>query len=701
MRLWLRRKPEALALIVALLSTVLVLTLFLSDAYLSRSHEIEVGKRRTELFSIMLAEHTARALEALDILLREMATDLGNNHDWRTWDPNRGWEYVTRHHSRALPQLRDLAIFDQRGEQRFISTYFPTPPLNLSAQPYFGELIRSRQGVSVGTISADISGQQYSYALARRIENTKHQFTGFTYATLETAYLQEFCWPNRLADDFETVVINSRNEIIASCRPLEFSANSGIIGKPATATLYAGRLLDPLPEQGFHRANGLLVSLARVPGFADLRVLTVLPEETLLGEWRKRLVELGILSTLVTSLLLAGGLVVRHQVRDLGEATSLLKDSHETLAARVAQATAELSAQKDAAELANTAKSRFLAAASHDLRQPLHALSLFVADLQRKTRSGANTDLPLLAEQITASTSVLGELLNSLLDISRLDIAGISPQLQHFELNLLFKQLHQFFQRTAVDRNIGLHFRPTEFWADSDPVVLERILANLISNALRYTQPGGNVLVAARKRGDFIRIDVRDNGPGIAVEHQSAIFTEFYQVGNQAREQKKGLGLGLSIVDRLARSLKAGIDLRSEPGGGSCFSVTVPLITAENRMIVKTTTPFEPRIHFVGHSGAIASAIELTIKWNLSFSHDPAPDEVIGALPHAGIIICACASLDKLRQIQPAGTRTIVLDCPPEETLAPGENALQSPLRPAKLRALIAQLQKAMEKSTP
>ena len=700
MKLRLRRKPEALALIVALLSTVLVLTVFLSDAYQSRSHEIDVGKRRTELFSIMLAEHTARALEAIDILLREMAADLGNNHDWHPWDPNRGWEYVTRHHSRALPQLRDLAIFDQSGEQRFISTFFPTPPLNLSKQPYFAALKENNHGISLGPIAERTTGH-FTYALARRIVDTRQEFAGFTFASIEPGYLQEFCWPNRLAEDFETVVINTRGEIIASCRPNDLSPESGVIGKLAIDTLYQGRLRNELPELGFRHTNGLLFSLAPVPGFADLRVLTVLPESSLFVEWRKHLIELGSLSILVTALLLVGGLLVRRQVRDLSEMTSQLAANHETLEARVTQATADLSAQKDAAERANTAKSRFLAAASHDLRQPLHALSLFAADLKRKTRAERNPDLPILAEQIAVSTSTLGELLNSLLDISRLDIAGISPQRQAFAVSTLFEKLQHFFRRTAVDRDIRLIFRPSRLWSESDPALLERILANLIANALRYTQAGGNVLVAARARGSSMLIEVRDNGPGIASEHQQAIFTEFYQVGNQARDQRKGLGLGLSIVDRLARLINAKIDLRSAPNRGTCFSVTVPLTQEKIRQIPEQVQLRVARIHFVGESPEISSAMELARNWELAYVHDPSPATFVGPVPRGTIIITECAFLNPLRERYLEGVQFILLDCSPGRLLATGEHPLRLPIRPAKLRALIGQLQKTLEKSIP
>jgi signal transduction histidine kinase len=211
------------------------------------------------------------------------------------------------------------------------------------------------------------------------------------------------------------------------------------------------------------------------------------------------------------------------------------------------------------------------------LRQPLHALSLFSADLQRQVRSGTAQELPRLAEQISASTSLLGELLDSLLDISRLDVAGIKPESRPTQLQPIFQRLADSFRRAAADRKMTLRFRPSAHWVETDPVMLERMIANLVSNALRYTPPGGRVLVAARRRGGQLAIEVRDNGIGIAQEHQAAIFAEFYQVGNAAREQNKGLGLGLSIVDRLAKALDIPVSLKSRQGEGTLFTLLLTI----------------------------------------------------------------------------------------------------------------------------
>src|SRR6185369_3652185 len=152
-----------------------------------------------------------------------------------------------------------------------------------------------------------------------------------------------------------------------------------------------------------------------------------------------------------------------------------------------------------------------LAAASHDLRQPLHALSLFAADLQRQVRSGHHQEMPRLAEQIAASTAVLGELLDSLLDISRLDVAGIKPEIRNFPLAPVFERLAASFRRAVVERRLRLRIRPSRYWVETDPLMLERMIGNLISNAVRYTPAGGFILVGARRRGGQIVIEVRDN----------------------------------------------------------------------------------------------------------------------------------------------------------------------------------------------
>ncbi|AXS78793.1 ATP-binding protein [Dechloromonas sp. HYN0024] len=697
----LTRKPETLALTVALASTLIVLLVFLVDLTLARHNDIEAGERRLQHFGIMMAEHTARSFEAVDVLLRETATDLSHNRrDWEDWSSAKGWEYVAQRHSRAMPQLRDLIVFDRQGNQRFISTQFPTPLISVKDRPYFITLEKGAEATTFGPYVSRNSGH-YTYALARRLTGDKGTFTGVAFATIEPAYLQDFCWPNRLTDDSEAVLTNAQGAIIASCRPSDLSRQSSILGAQAGNALFDGKLRNLTLANGMARSNGLLVSISGVPGFSDLHILTAIPEKTLLTAWHSRLFELSTLGLLVTVVLLVGALLVRRQMRDMSTMTAELAASHDHLEERIRAATVELAGQKDAAERANTAKSRFLAAASHDLRQPLHALSLFSADLQRQVRHGRTpTELPRLAEQIAASTSMLGELLDSLLDISRLDVAGIKPDRRPFPLQPLFERINNSFRRAAADRNIALRFRPTELWANTDPLLVDRMIANLVSNALRYTSPGGRVLVSARRRGDQILIEVRDSGIGIAREHQAAIFAEFYQVGNTAREHNKGLGLGLSIVDRLARALDIQVALRSRVGEGTTFSLRLaaasPLAEADQPA---SQPPSGDSVHCMGDSEDMQACIELLKSWGYAVS--TARGEATQALPKNAVLIIDGGEAETLSAAQATGNPLIVLADTGGEPLPPGAHLLPTSVRPAKLRALINQLQKTLSKSMP
>ncbi|MGB8301904.1 MAG: HAMP domain-containing sensor histidine kinase, partial [Azonexus sp.] len=524
---------------------------------------------------------------------------------------------------------------------------------------------------------------------------------GIAFAAIETGYFQDFCWANRLGDDFESVIINAMGQIVATCRPTDLSKQSPTLGAPALEVLYGGRLRDWLPATGVARNNGLIASLSPVPGFADLRVLTVLPEASLLAAWRSRAEQLGALVLLIALMLLLGGWLVRRQVRQLQAMAQELAASRERLADRVREATNELAAQKDEADRASRAKSRFLAAASHDLRQPMHALALFAADLRRQVRAGNAGELTRLSGQIATSISLLGEMLDSLLDISRLDVAGVKPEVKAFPLNPMFEHLAASFRHAAVDRNQTLIFRPTMLWVDSDRWMVERMVANLLSNALRYTPPGGRVLVAARRRANDVLIEVRDNGPGIAGEHQAAIFTEFYQIGNPAREQDKGLGLGLSIVDRLARALDIKVRLRSATGRGTVFGLLIKTGLPRHEIAISAKPEDEAAIHFVGQGDDLQAAMGLARSWDYAVSHQPTADAAPPGIRRRIVVIALASQVATVRKAWPEATPVIALVDTREVALPAGVYPLSLPLRPAKLRALLEQVHKTLPKSMP
>lgn len=247
--------------------------------------------------------------------------------------------------------------------------------------------------------------------------------------------------------------------------------------------------------------------------------------------------------------------------------------SQEDLRARVAEATAGLQREKDAAERATMAKSHFLAAASHDLRQPLHALGLFVSAL---AQSEAAKREPALVAHIRSATDTLQNLLDAILDISRLDSGNIVPRVAPFALGPVMERCLRDLSLVAEHKGLRLRMRATGLWVRSDQAMIQRIVMNLVGNALRYTRHGG-VLVAARRRRDNVLIEVWDTGSGIPTTAREEIFEEYMQLENPERDRAKGLGLGLAICRRLADLLTAPIGVRSRPGRGSVFWISLPL----------------------------------------------------------------------------------------------------------------------------
>jgi signal transduction histidine kinase len=272
-----------------------------------------------------------------------------------------------------------------------------------------------------------------------------------------------------------------------------------------------------------------------------------------------------------------------------------LHDSYATLERKVEERTQQL-------ELANLAKSRFLAAASHDLRQPLHALGLFVAQLQ------ANIDAPdrgRIVERIGAAVAAMNELFGALLDISKLDAGVLDPNITEFPMAHLLQRLETTFAGAAHEKGLSLRVMPSQAWVRSDFILLERVLLNLVSNAIRYTSRGGAV-IGCRRRNGSLRIEVCDTGVGIPEDQRQNIFAEFYRLG-EGSGNRVGLGLGLAIVDRLCRLLDHPIELASTSGRGSRFAVTVPLVEPRSET---AAPPLSPPTHADALSGKLVVVIE-------------------------------------------------------------------------------------------
>lgn len=243
-----------------------------------------------------------------------------------------------------------------------------------------------------------------------------------------------------------------------------------------------------------------------------------------------------------------------------------LLESHQMLEQRVIERTAEL-------EEANAGKSRFLAAASHDLRQPLQSMGLYLSVLMQRLNDTAQTDI---GEKMRNSLDTMGELLDALLDISKLDGGSVQPDKRDFRLAEILDRIVTDNIQQAREKGLQFDCEDTQLIVHSDSGLLERVLENFVTNAIRYTEHG-QVSIICRSSDDVVQISVTDTGVGIPQGDTERVFEEYYQLDNQVRDRRKGLGLGLSIVKHIAKLLDHSILVESELGKGSVFSIKVPL----------------------------------------------------------------------------------------------------------------------------
>jgi signal transduction histidine kinase/CheY-like chemotaxis protein len=369
----------------------------------------------------------------------------------------------------------------------------------------------------------------------------------------------------------------------------------------------------------------------------------------------------------------------------------------------------QLTIQKAIAEVASRDKSRFLASASHDLRQPLQALVLFSESLQEISKDNESRHL---ASQIGKSVGALVDMFNELLDISKLDAGVVQTVKQDFSVRTVFERLQTDFMPQAVAKDIEFVMQQTDLFAYSDPHLLERILRNLISNAIRYTD-FGSVTVSCELENDKLLFDVMDTGIGIRAKSLPHIFEEYYQVDNQHRDRLKGLGLGLAIVRRMEVLLGCQVSVISRPALGSVFSFSIPQGKAVQ--VDQTPTLQQTRHDLSGITVALVDdnrdirlmAAKLLTQWGCRVHDGELPHEVLIPMAEAGacpdILICdyrlpkGLTALDGIRMLQELWNKdipTLVLtgDTAPltlQKIQASGALLLHKPIAPARLRSIM------------
>lgn len=431
-----------------------------------------------------------------------------------------------------------------------------------------------------------------------------------------------------------------------------------------------------------------------------------------------------------------GGFVSTYtDVTELKAAARQLRDAKESLERRVAERTAELTAlnrklrqeiyeraqiedalrlAKAEAERANLDKTRFIAAASHDLLQPLNAARLFVTAL---AESPLDNKEQRFVSHIDWALANVESLLESLLDISKLDAGAVKAEKSDFVIGELLQGLGQEFAPVAEDAGLELIVVPCSRVVRSDPALLGRVLRNFISNAIRYT-PSGRVLLGCRRRGWAIRIEVLDTGIGIPERSTQEVFEEFRQLDRDGCAKRKGSGLGLAIVKRLSRVLSHPLGVRSQPGKGSTFFIDVPLGTLPRALPERERGPMVPATDLLAEARAVIiededsvrdGMCELLQSWGcrafaasdgrtalLELARAECSPDIVIADYHLDRGATGLAAVDEVRNVfGPVPSMIVTADRDRQvlDTIRRhGLHVLQKPLKPAKLRALVSHL---------
>lgn len=325
---------------------------------------------------------------------------------------------------------------------------------------------------------------------------------------------------------------------------------------------------------------------------------------------------------------LTGNLSLTFRNEDLMASLAQASDRQEKLLA-------ETEAAYESAERSNRAKTRFLAAASHDLRQPMQALTFLVSALEKQAPVWAHRTT---IDDTRRTLESVNSLLTSLLDISRFDAGVVAVERKPFPIEDVLDAVGREFGAVALDKDLQLRVRPSDLWVDSDPALLTRIVRNFVNNALKYTSHGG-VLVGCRTVGNTVRVQVWDTGPGIAPHHHEDIFHEFFQLRRPDEDFQSGLGLGLAIVKRIADLLKHAISFRSHEGKGSCFSIDVP--RAERQAVGRrqesvdhgsstAESSFKGLVLAIDDDTAVLSSLATMLRgWGFDVANAQTPEEAV------------------------------------------------------------------------
>ena len=514
-----------------------------------RKTEVAAAQTRVSAAVNLLAEHTERNFTAINLVLHHIGRDmdevppgrLGSGSAWMTVQDAAG----------LLPLPGIIAVYDADGRAVQVSSAFTPPPVSEAAGLEFFQTARDDPAPLTVGRTTQLGGSGPLFTLTRRRVDEAGRFTGTITAGIGTTYFTAFNRHLGLGDGAVSGIYRTDGTIIVRFPTADSMApnieNTALLAQAHATPAGTVRLVSPVD------GGDRLMAHRWIDG-TSVFVAAGIRMDTVLGPWRTRTAWL-IPTALV--LLAAGIMAGRALVRALD---------------RQERTMAELEAMRAAAEKAHTAKSRFMAGASHDLRQPIQALRLFLGILEETLDKPAHIQI---TQNATRALEASERLLSSLLDASRLDAGTVTPAIGPVPLTAVLDPIATQIGPLATEKGLRFLYHPLDMTVVTDPSLLERMVRNLLANALRYTTRGG-LMLGCRRRANTVRIEVWDTGAGIPPAALTAIWDEFYQVGTRTTGEK-GLGLGLSIVQRLGTLLHHPTGVTSREGRGSVFFITVPL----------------------------------------------------------------------------------------------------------------------------
>nr|WP_246500835.1 ATP-binding protein [Azospirillum rugosum] len=535
-----------------------------------RTATLDQAQREIAATAQLLDEHANRVFESGDTLLQLFTAVVAG---WDLTDPDeerRVWETLRARIDR-MPQLDAVRVVDAEGRTVLDSARPPGTAHARAPAPALAPLDRDTVqrsilahrvgGLRVGTAMGEADGARDRFTISRALHNADGQVRAVVVLAIRGSYFSRIYGQTGWGTGARLALFTAARERLAEWPP------DGTVEPPVAAWPQPWDPPDtPAMPDGTH------LTAARQLDPYPVVVVASRPLHEILAGWRERAAWAGA----ITGGVLAGtGLLFLYALSGIRREEAVraeLVRANLSLDERVRRRTAELEGALRAAETANLAKMKVLATVSHDLRQPLQGLAAF-HDLLLK--DSPNPDLHRLGRMASASLQAGQRLLDDLLTLSRLEAGVVPVEEADFAVGPLLEQLAAELAAEAAGKGLRLRVVPTTARVRSDPARLQPILRNLLSNAVKYTISGG-IVVGVRRRGDHVRVEVWDSGQGIPQAELGTIWEEFYQIGNPARDGSRGAGLGLSIVDRTARLLNHPLDVRSRPGRGSVFTVTLP-----------------------------------------------------------------------------------------------------------------------------